>query len=181
MGYIPPLELHVQDVDIMTNPVAIPDQIIQTPGHDARHSQVSLPHMQDQSQDAVSSIFNRLLDQPPISGNPDTFVSPSAPLGASLDAKLKAKIWANEFIDLAQLFGNGAMAPMYTLELITHNPRSPVSFTPSTTVRKINNFSQWLEVFLIYAAVLTEHYFSLGPHLFKYIHFMRSLKSNLKV
>ena len=64
---------------------------MQTPGHDAQHSQVSLPHMQDQSQDAVSPIFNRLLDQPLTSGNPDTFVSPSAPLGASLDAKLKAR------------------------------------------------------------------------------------------
>ena len=50
-----------------------------------------------------------------------------------------------------------------------------VSISSPSQEAKISNIEQWTDLFLIYAALLTEHYHLEAPHLMKYCSVVRSL------
>ena len=74
-----------------------------------------------------------------------SFNSISLPIDANVSAKLKAKIWANEFLDFSLLLGSGACNTCYQLFLGPQNGSNiPVLFLqPTHKVKSIPNIEAW--------------------------------------
>ena len=80
------------------------------------------------------------------------FVSVALPLHALVSDRIKAKILADEFVDLAILLEGEPVPESYSLAI---NPgvSSSVSLVPNTTVRKIDSLPSWISAFQIFMTI----------------------------
>jgi len=87
--------------------------------------------------------------------------------GATLDSKIKAKIWANEFVELGSLVPKNQLPP--GLNIHSEAGASSQFSITSAKVRQPSNVNEWHRWFAIYAAVYTQKYPTEAPGLFTYI------------
>ena len=80
------------------------------------------------------------------------FVSVALPLDALVSDRIKAKIWADKFVDLAILLEGEPVPESYSLAI---NPgvSGSVSLVPNTTVRKIDSLPRWISAFQIFMTI----------------------------
>ena len=85
-------------------------------------------------------------------------------LGATLDNKLKTKIWSQEYVDLGTLVPNTALAAGLNVQYDVGSV-SQISLS-SAKVRQPGNVMEWHRWFSIYASVYTQKYADEAPALF---------------
>ncbi len=87
--------------------------------------------------------------------------------GATLDKKLKTKIWSGEFVDLAQLVTKvdhaSSVNMSYTESLGTQINLAPVKTRPPS------NFGEWFRQFNIYVCIYIQKFPEEGPSLITYM------------
>ena len=83
-------------------------------------------------------------------------------LPARVSSKVKAKIWAYEYIDLGSLLSLSPSSNSYSLSLKANNEISSATpklvLEPNDKPRRIFHISQWLTAFNTLAAVYTERF-----------------------
>ena len=109
-----------------------------------------------------------------------TFQPATLPLGATIDPKLKSKIWAGEYIDLASL-GTSPSQPPDSFAIGHGRSAHSVAIAPPSKAHQIRNISEWTDLFHIFAAVYTERFPLPAPHIFKYASVVRNLANRCSV
>ena len=92
-------------------------------------------------------------------------------IDSRVSAKLKGKIWDEEFIDFGSLLSNSANGnDKYQLSFLSSNGGLPASFClePAAKPKKILNIEAWLQAFHIFEGVYTQRYPVEAPALMKY-------------
>lgn len=105
------------------------------------------------------------------------FNSMALPIDARVSAKIKAKIWANEFVDLGILLSPHQGEASYSLAINpAQNQGSPVlCLEPTTKGKAIQTIDKWMAAFQIFVAVYTSKYHCEAPALMKYAEVVRDL------
>ena len=107
------------------------------------------------------------------------FTTIAVGLPSRVSAKLKSKIWANEFIDFgALLFSTPQNEGRYSLSMSpSAGPqRTPqLTLEPSPSNKKITSIHQWASAFNIFVSVYAERFSSETPRLMKYCEVVRDL------
>ena len=103
-------------------------------------------------------------------------------LGSLVDAKIKAKIWAMQFVDLELLVGESAPQTMYLLDLATSRPVVQVRDQPTT---EISNIEQWTDAFIciciaICIAIYTERHPNDTHNILKYMQLIRTMSDDTR-
>lgn len=99
------------------------------------------------------------------------FHSAGLAIDSRVSAKLKGKIWDEEFIDFGSLLSNSANGnDKYQLSFLSSNGGLPASFClePAAKPKKILNIEAWLQAFHIFVGVYTQRYPVEAPALMKY-------------
>ena len=79
----------------------------------------------------------------------------SLPIDAQVSTKIKAKIWADDFIDFSVLLSNNFDIKNYQIKIVDVNDEAPkLSLQPSSNV-KITQIETWSSAFSIFVAVYT--------------------------
>ena len=97
------------------------------------------------------------------------FHSAGLAIDSRVSAKLKGKIWDEEFIDFGSLLSNSGN-DKYQLSFLSSNGGLPASFClePAAKPKKILNIEAWLQAFHIFVGVYTQRYPVEAPALMKY-------------
>lgn len=133
-----------------------------------------------QPQQNIADLVSALLQQEG-SGEPATVnlknvieLSDGIPLGAATSHRLKAKIWANQFIDLGLLLQRqedpislNISSGSVIVQQGSSKPKLPMSI------------QQWTDAFLIFMGIFIEKYPEQAPHLLKYCYFIREMNKML--
>ncbi len=85
------------------------------------------------------------------------FLSTSLAIDSRVSAKLKGKIWNEEFVDFGSLLGNPG-SEKYQLVVQNSDAGLPASFClePVSRSRKITTIGAWHQAFLIFVAIYTQ-------------------------
>ena len=104
----------------------------------------------------------------------------SVPLGSLVDSKLKARIWAGQYIELDLLLGGIVDNPVLIFDIRLQ--QSSVQ-TREQAQHRITNISQWTDAFLMFMAIYTERFPTEVASILKYVQLMRTMafttKSNI--
>lgn len=108
------------------------------------------------------------------------FRSVAVSLAARVSSKIKAKIWAQEYIDLGSLLSlSPPSSNNYSLSLKANREISSatpeVFMEPNDKPRRIFHISQWLAAFNAFVAVYTERFPQKAPQLMKYCETVREI------
>ena len=105
------------------------------------------------------------------------FNSINVPIDANVSTKIKAKIWAHEFIDFNVLLSSGAGDTRYHLSVSSQNGSAlpTLSLEPSQKPKAIANIGTWTSAFQIFVGVYTVKYPMKAPALMKYSEVVRNL------
>ena len=108
------------------------------------------------------------------------FTSIAVGLTSRVGAKLKGKIWANEYVDFGSLlFSSPRNEGKYSLSM-TPSPglstQPQLTLEPSHPTKRIQNIQQWLSAFNIFVSVYTERFKDETPQLMKYCEVVRDLE-----
>jgi len=104
-------------------------------------------------------------------------VSVAAPLGSSVSAKTKNKIWGNESIDLGLLLDVQPPDESYSFKLQKSGGRQTLAIIPNQKKLWITNIEQYTNTVLVFAAIYCEKSPSEVPSLMKYMSIVRELAS----
>ena len=105
------------------------------------------------------------------------FVSVAAPLGSSVSAKTKNKVWGNEFIDLGLLLTVQPPDESYSFKLQKSGGQQTLAIIPNQKKLWITYIEQWTNAFLVFVAIYCEQSPSEAPSLMKYMSIVRELAS----
>lgn len=89
------------------------------------------------------------------------FSSVAVSLGSRVNSKVKAKIWANEFIDFGVLLSQSPNNPKYSLSLtssVGESNQPQLTLEPSQPTKKIHTINQWHSAFNIFVAIYAEKF-----------------------
>ena len=106
------------------------------------------------------------------------FSSIAIALGARVGPKLKAKIWANEYVDFGCLLSLTPSIERYSLSLApsgTSSPQPQLNLEPVHAPKNIHSLNQWLTAFNTFVAIYVEKYPSDAPQLMKYCEVVREI------
>ncbi len=106
------------------------------------------------------------------------FTSIGINLGARVSVKIKAKIWANEYIDFGALLSVAPPKEKYAFTMTSNagtQGKTQLTLEPSQTPRKVTNIQQWLTAFNIFVSVYAEKLPSDASKLMKYCEVVRDL------
>ena len=112
--------------------------------------------------------------------NREPFASIAVALGSRVSPKLRAKIWANEFIEFGALLTSSPNQDRFSVCL---TPSSSSSNQPRLTLepcqpsKKIHTFLQWLSAFNIFVAIFSEKFPHETPRLMKYSEIVRDIST----
>ena len=99
----------------------------------------------------------------------------SVPLGSLVDPKLKAKIWAKQFVELELLAAESTPQTLFMLDAQTSKPVVEVRDQPT---KKITSIEQWTDAFLLYIAIYLERHPADTPDILKYLQIIRTMSAN---
>ena len=105
------------------------------------------------------------------------FHSVDVPIDANVSSKIKAKIWAHEFIDLGILLSSGAGDTWYHLSVSSPQGSSlpTLYLEPSHKPKNIPNIDSWTFAFQVFVGVYTAKFPMDAPALIKYSEVVRDL------
>ena len=104
------------------------------------------------------------------------FNSISNAIDAQVSPKVKAKIWANEFIDFGLPLNPQVGDIRYQISLSTSESSVPtLSLEPTAKTKHIANIEMWTNAFQIFVGVYTSKYPVEAPALMKYGEVVRDL------
>ena len=94
------------------------------------------------------------------------FNSVSVAIDAQVSPKLKAKIWANEFIDFGLLLGSHSSDTRYRLSVSsqTGSLALTLSLEPTQKTKPIPSIEVWTSAFQVFVGVYTGKYPMEAPH-----------------
>ena len=118
-------------------------------------------NVQQMLTDAITKMFNT--EEKDQEG--ENIVSRLLILGATLDQKMKARIWSREYIELTSLADHSN--PAVSVSLLADGKPS-IALKPAKTSSP-GSFNQWLQLFCTYATVYLERYQDEAPSLLTYI------------
>ena len=97
------------------------------------------------------------------------FLSASLPIDSQLSAKIKEKIWNEEFVDFGSLLSN-SVHDKYQTSVQNTETGAPASFClePVSRPKKIMSIEVWQQAFNIFVGVYTQKYLHEAPALMKY-------------
>ena len=101
----------------------------------------------------------------------------SVPLGSLVDRKVKAKIWAGQFVELDTLVGEFSESPVLIFDTQNRNPSVQMCENVS---RRIFNVAQWTDAFLVYVAIYTECHPTDVASILKYVQLVRSMAASAR-
>ena len=112
-------------------------------------------------------------------GISDGFTPAALSIDAQVPPRIKAKIWANEFIDLATLLSGNVAGKNFqlTINQSSEGDVPTLSLESSSKTTKINNISTWSAAFRIFVAIYTTKYPHEAPALMKYCDIVNDLAS----
>ena len=108
----------------------------------------------------------------------DIFCSMSLPIDAWVTTKLKAKIWANEFINFGQLITVTPMEEKFNISVNTSkdSPGQPtLCLEPLQKGKNISTIDTWTSAFQIFVGIYTSKFPAEAPALMKYGEVVRDL------
>ena len=108
----------------------------------------------------------------------DIFFSMSLPIDARVTTKLKAKIWANEFINFGQLITVTSMEEKFHISVYTSedSPGQPtLCLEPLQKGKNISTIDTWTYAFQIFVGIYTSKFPAEAPALMKYGEVVRDL------
>ena len=109
------------------------------------------------------------------------FRSVAISLAARVSSKIKAKIWAQEYIDLGSLLTISPSNHSYSFSLKTNSddssPKPKLCLEPNDKPRRLYNTSQWLTAFNTFVAVYSERFTQAAPQLMKYCETVRDISA----
>ena len=137
-------------------------------------------------QGSVASVIHTLSGEPltgvvlaqPNDRPGDIFCSMSLPIDARVTTKLKAKIWANEFINFGQLITVTPMEEKFNISVNTSkdSPSQPtLCLEPLQRGKNISTIDTWTSAFQIFVGIYTSKYQAEAPALMKYGEVARDL------
>ena len=113
--------------------------------------------------------------RPPSSGSHVQFNSITIQIHAQVSPKIKAKIWANEFIEFGSLLNPYVGETRYQLSLAQSESSVPtLSLEPSSKIKPIYSIDAWTSAFQIFVGVYTSKFPQEVPDLMKYARFNES-------
>ena len=129
-------------------------------------------------QQAVAQAVGQLTGAPHASPSKTTqFISHSLPLAARVPDRVKAKIWANDYIDIGTLLNASvASEDSYVFKVLQgENGQPVVSVVPNEKRRTIQTIEQWTGAFQTFVAIFVEKHPEATPGLMKYSSIVREL------
>lgn len=106
------------------------------------------------------------------------FTSIGINLGARVSAKLKAKIWAHEYVDFGALLTVAPPRERFALSMsstVGNSGKPELTFEQCNSSKKVTNIQQWVTAFNIFASVYAERASGDVPKLLKYCEVVRDL------
>ena len=108
-----------------------------------------------------------------------TFTSISVPLSSRVSAKLKAKIFANEYVNFGALLSSSPNNEgKYSLSMAPSegsSSRPQINLEPLQNAKLIQSIQQWVSAFNIFVSVYSEKFTAETPRLMKYCEVVRDL------
>ena len=106
------------------------------------------------------------------------FLPSSLPIDSRVSAKLRGKIWDEEYVDFGSLLSN-PVHDKFQISLQTSEAGLPASLClePISKPKKIHNIEAWQQAFSIFVGVCTQKYPHEAPALMKYGQTIRDLAS----
>ena len=172
------------NVQTLTNTIAV--AVTQTV-KDVLVSQRSSGNSQGSSQTAPTApqVVERAVDDEvialPQAGTNRASVLPlfAVNLGARVNDKVKAKIWANEYVDFGALLSVAPPREKFALSMTSVNGDSSgqpqLTLEPFLTPKKVTNINQWLTAFTTFVSIYAEKASDDAPKLMKYCEVVRDL------
>ena len=114
----------------------------------------------------------------PMPSSKQPFSSIAIDLGSRVTPKIKAKIWANEYIDLGALLSLSPNQDRYSISLsqATNSSTQPkLTLEPCQPSKKIHSFNQWLSAFNTFVAIYAVKFPNETPKLMKYCELIRDM------
>ena len=107
------------------------------------------------------------------------FLSASLPIDSQLSAKIKEKIWNEEFVDFGSLLSN-SVHDKYQISVQNTDTGAPASFClePVSRPKKIMSIEVWQQAFNIFVGVYTQKHPHEAPALMKYGQTIRDLAAS---
>ena len=106
------------------------------------------------------------------------FTSIAVSLGSRVSSKLKAKIWAEEYVDFGALLSISPQQEKYSLSMgrLTGSSRDPqLTLEPCHQPKKITTIDQWLTAFHTYVSIYCEKSTENTSRLMKYCETVRDI------
>ena len=127
---------------------------------------------------AVTGALSTMVDTDIYTGEPPPIPSiipmHTTPLGAELSAKLKNKIWADEFVDFIDLTHPVQQRPQQ-VSVQSGETHQVISIMPQSRGRQISSIDQWTSALLVFGAVYTQRFPQSAPGIFKYAEIVRDI------
>ena len=95
-------------------------------------------------------------------------------LGADLPERIKAKIWANEFVEFFELTHVHHFQPQQ-MAVSSGDSHQVFSLLPQARGRQISTIAQWTSAFLVFGAIYAQRFPEAAPGLFKYCEVVRDI------
>ena len=109
------------------------------------------------------------------------FTSISVNLSSRVGSKIKAKIWANKYVEFGALLASTPQVDKYALSLTPSTvplKQPQLTLEPYQGTNKVYNIQQWVTAFNIFVSVYTEGYQSEIPQLMKYCEVLCDIASS---
>ena len=145
----------------------------------------SIVHPNDQAvDDEVTALtgVSGTLESCTLSGTEDgprqLFTSIAISLGSRVSAKIKAKIWQNEYVDFGALLGVGPPTDKFALSLSPGNTISSqnrLHLEPVQSSKKVQTITQWITAFNTFVAIYVERVPQDASKLMKYCEVVRDI------
>ena len=117
--------------------------------------------------DGIAGIIP-IFDSPEDTQPDNLFSSSALPIDVRVPDKLRAKIWAQEYVDFGQLVTNPISDQGYRLAVKNDGQNPTVSLEPISRNRKITTIESWVKSFHIFVGVYTKRFPTEAPALMKY-------------
>ena len=116
----------------------------------------------------------------PLPSNREPFASIVAALGSRVSPKLRAKIWAKEFIDFGTLLTSSPNQDRFSVCLTpsaSSSSQPRLTLEPCQPYKKIHTFLQWLSALNTFVAIFSEKFPNETPRLMKYREIVRDIST----
>ncbi|XP_056001605.1 uncharacterized protein LOC130048632 [Ostrea edulis] len=123
---------------------------------------------------ALGALLDNVLTGEPTGRNSDNNsqiqLTDSVPLGATVSAKVKLKIWNNEFVDLKFLLPNSTEEP---LSIMVKSGK--IELQQASTNKNPITIHQWTDAYLIFISIYLQKFPQEASNLLKYMYQIREI------